>query len=82
MGAIALFQIFMLVLAVRSGRICSVGRTYDADENPLSYGLTFALQIFIVVLAGSEAVGYPPAKVFDFLGLGWVNSFCRVCGHA
>ena len=82
MGAVALAGIFMLVLACRSGRICSVGWCYEADENPVSYGLTFALTIFIVIFCAAEAAGYPPAEVFDVLGLGWINSFCRACGHA
>jgi len=82
MGAVALAGICMLVLACRSGRICSVGWCYEADENPVSYGLTFALTIFIVIFCAAEAAGYPPAEVFDVLGLGWINSFCRACGHA
>ncbi len=49
LGAVALCGICMLVLACRSGRICSVGRCYEADENPVSYGLTFALNIFVVI---------------------------------
>jgi hypothetical protein len=82
MGAVALAGIFMLVLACRSGRICSVGRVYEADENPVSYGLTFALQILIIIFCASEAAGVAPAKVFDVIGLGWINSFCRLCGQA
>ena len=82
MGAVALCGICMLVLACRSGRICSVGRVYEADENPVLYGLTFALDIFIVIFCAAEAAGYPPAEVFDVIGLGWINSFCRACGNA
>jgi hypothetical protein len=82
MGAVALCGICMLVLACRSGRICSVGRCYEADQNPVSYGLTSALDIFVVILCAAEAAGYPPAEVFDVIGLGWINSFCRACGHA
>ncbi len=53
MGAVALCAICMPVLACRSGRICSVGR--EADQNPVSYGLTFALDVFVVIFCAAEA---------------------------
>ncbi len=60
----------MLVLAFRSGQFCSVGRCCEADENPVLYGLTSRLDIFVVIFCAAEAAGYPPAKVFDVFGLG------------
>jgi hypothetical protein len=76
MGAFALFFVWTLVRDWRRGKTYGgAGWSFDADDNPLMYGLTYASHVFIVVLFAAGAAGYRPSEVLDAFGLGWINSF-------
>jgi hypothetical protein len=76
MGAFALFIVWALVRAWRTGRIYagSIWR-FNADDNPIMYTLAFAGYMFIVAMFVAGAAGYSPAEFLDLVGLGWVKPY-------
>jgi len=80
--AMALFVIWTLVRAWRSGAIRDGVWTFYADDNPVLYTLAFASHMLIVAMFVAVAAGYTPAEFFDMVGLGWINTICPSCRHA
>ncbi len=73
-GAMGLFVLWTLVRAVRTGRIYSEGRTYDADGQSGLYGMTVVGHVVILILCVGEvghALGLCPspfATIKSWLG--------------
>ncbi|HTV38553.1 MAG TPA: hypothetical protein VMF12_19145 [Xanthobacteraceae bacterium] len=82
MAGFAVFVLWTLVRAWRTGIIRDGIWLFDSDDKPFMYALAFASHSFIVVLFAAGAAGYPPSEVFDFVGLGWLNSFFLAMRHA
>lgn len=82
MAGLAVFVIWTLVRAWRTGVIRDGIWLFDADNNPFMYALAFATHILIVVLFAAGAAGYPPSEVLNLLGFGWMNAICPSCRHA
>jgi len=72
MGAFALFIIWTLVSAWRTGRIRSGVWRFTADDDPIMYALTFGGHIFVVAMMAAGAAGYSPAEFFDMVGLSFL----------
>jgi hypothetical protein len=75
MGAFALFIVWTLMRAWRSGRIYSGMWRYNADDDPVMYTLMFTGHIFVVAVFAAGAAGYSPAEFFDIVGLGWLTPY-------
>jgi hypothetical protein len=75
MGAFALFFVWTLVRAWRTGWIYDGVWRFNADDNPAMYGLEFAGRIFLIAMFVAGAAGYSPAEFFDMVGLGWLNPY-------
>lgn len=75
MGALALFLVWTLIRAWRSGTIYDGMWTFNADDDPIMYALEFGVRIFLVAMCVAGADGYTPAQFFDMVGLGWLNPY-------
>ncbi len=75
MGAFALFVIWTLARAWRTGRIRSGVWRFDAGDNPAMYMLTFAGHVFIVAMFTAGAAGYSPPQFLDMVGLSWLKPY-------
>jgi len=75
MGAFALFFVWTLVRAWRTGWIYDGLWTFYADDNPVMYSVEFAARIFMIAVAVACAAGHTPAQFFDMVGLGWLNPY-------
>ena len=82
MAAFALFIAWTLLRAWRTGRVYSGMWSFDADENPVMYGLMLAGHAFILALFVWTAAGYGPQSFLDLFGPGWLDSFRHVARHA
>ncbi len=70
MGAFALFIIWTMVRAWRSGRIYSGMWSFDAGDSPFMYTLMLAGHAFIVALFVWTAAGYDPKSFLALFGVG------------
>jgi hypothetical protein len=75
MGAFALFFVWTLVRAWRSGWIYDDMWRFNADDNPVMYAFEFAARIFLVAMFVAGAAGYSPAEFFDMAGIGWLKPY-------
>ena len=81
MGAFALFVVWTMVRAWRTGRIRSGVWKFNVDDNPFMYALTLAGHAFIVAMFVWTAAGYDPKSFLDLFGLGWFDSLSRASRH-
>ncbi|MBV1699233.1 MAG: hypothetical protein KGK33_07250 [Hyphomicrobiales bacterium] len=70
MAAFALFFVWTLVRAWRTGWIYDGMWTFNADDNPVMYSLEFGVRVFLVAMFVAGAIGYTPAQFFAMVGLG------------
>jgi hypothetical protein len=81
-GALALFLVWTLVSAWRSGTIVDNVWRFKVEDNPIMYSLEFGTRIGLVVMCMGCAAGYTMAQMFDFMGIGWLYSFFDAVNHA
>ena len=75
MGAFALFFVWTLVRAWRTGWIYNGMWKCNADDSPVMYSLMFAGHAFIFAMFVAGAAGYSPSEFFDMAGLGWIKPY-------
>ncbi len=81
-AALALFMVWTLVRAWRSGVIVDNFWRFDVDDNPILYSLEFAGHIALIVICTGCAAGLTMSQMFDFVGLGPLYSFFSAIDHA
>ena len=75
MGAFAIFFVWTLTRAWRTGWIYDGLWTFNAADNPVMYSVEFGVRIFLVAMSVACAAGYTPPQFFDMVGLGWLNPY-------
>jgi hypothetical protein len=70
MGAFAIFFVWTLIRAWRTGWIYDSLWTFNADDNPVMYSVELAARIFMIAMFVAGAAGYTSAQFFDIVGLG------------
>jgi hypothetical protein len=82
MGAFALFMIWTMVRAWRTGRIASGALwRFDIDDNPFMFALTMATHAFLVAMFLWVAAGLTPHSFLDLFGLGWFDDLHNDLRH-
>jgi hypothetical protein len=66
MAGLAIFVVWTLVGAGRSGVIYSEGWSLDIDRSPALFGLCYLAHLLIVVMCLAFAAGYTPAELKQF----------------
>ena len=81
MAGLALFVVWTLFRAWRTGLICDGIWLFDADANPIMYWTMFGVRIGMVIFCVGLAAGYPLPVVADWLGIGWMDSLHQAGWH-
>lgn len=68
-GCLAVFAVWMIVRALRCGRIYSRGVAFDLDEQPIAFSLVLFVHLSIAAFCVWCAAGYDPAAFFEAIGI-------------
>ncbi|OJT95348.1 MAG: hypothetical protein BGN82_02110 [Alphaproteobacteria bacterium 65-7] len=66
-AGLAIFVVWMMVRAVRRGRIYARGREFRIDSKPIMFSLAFAVHMFIAAFCVWCAAGYDPRAFFEMV---------------
>lgn len=67
-GCLAIFTVWTIVRAMRTGVIYSKGAEFALDERPIAFGLALAVHLGIVAFCVWCAAGYDPVAFFEAMG--------------
>ncbi len=81
LAGLAVFVVWTLVRAWRTGVIRDGIWLFDAEDNPIMYAVAFGTHIGLVIFCAALAAGYPLDDVANMLGIGWMKSLQHAGGH-
>jgi hypothetical protein len=68
-GALAVFVIWTIIRAIRSGSVFTRGIEFNIDEQPFVYSLALGFHLLIAAFLVWCAAGYDPGVFFRALGI-------------